>query len=539
MAGRALRTLSWGSRLAPVRFVLSVPSGVSPSKFIERCLESHPEATFRVRLDEGWDDAEWDFLTRCPQLAIIDIAQRNRGATAAAESALRERLRNILFARFARTVLVEDEVRRTGDTPFLPGFGGHTSWDGICGVRDIEQLSFRPGALCIKPARFGSLSALVEIVEHCRTRGIVLYTGYGGELSVGYDQNQCLASLLFPEAPNDLAPPEYYRGGDMSGLPGSPLALPYAPAPGFHYRWGSPPDPWFAGTHPEKKIKRRREELGIEQQVAAAAGAMDFGTYCDLELYEDECRFGARLGSQRRLYAFLGLDMLDVLGYKCAFCDGALRKDEYSLPRHELIRTRREQMGLSREGLEKRLEWRPGTITQGEEDPGYLDGWSGAGSPCIEDIADLATVMDLPIQVLFGVECERCRVSQAKLPRTTGGSVRSVIAALAACLPEDEEAIRGGIHERLDKLAALFLLPALAKWIVSALRAGQGSADFAKAAHALDALESLARAHDDELSALLAVGFLRYLPRPGEPGHDIRDMLGPELRRELERLRRG
>jgi hypothetical protein len=77
--------------------------------------------------------------------------------------------------------------------------------------------------LNIKPSRFGSLRALLDCVERAQAAGIVLYGGGQFELGVGRDQIQALASLLYADGPNDVAPREYH-GEAHAGVPPSPLA---------------------------------------------------------------------------------------------------------------------------------------------------------------------------------------------------------------------------------------------------------------------------------------------------------------------------
>jgi hypothetical protein len=55
---------------------------------------------------------------------------------------------------------------------------------------------------------------------------------YGGgqfELGVGRGQIQALASLFYPDAPNDVAPGAYNEGEPRPGLPRSPLRPPVRP----------------------------------------------------------------------------------------------------------------------------------------------------------------------------------------------------------------------------------------------------------------------------------------------------------------------
>ena len=75
------------------------------------------------------------------------------------------------------------------------------------------------------------LTRLLECIEHCDANGIRLYGGGQFELDIGRRQIQTLASLFYPDGPNDVAPSEYNAGGPRSGLPQSPL--PAASGTGF------------------------------------------------------------------------------------------------------------------------------------------------------------------------------------------------------------------------------------------------------------------------------------------------------------------
>jgi hypothetical protein len=67
-----------------------------------------------------------------------------------------------------------------------------------------------------------SVRALLDCVERARAAGMVLYGGGQFELGVGRDQIQALASLLYADGPNDVAPREYH-GAAHPGVPPSPL----------------------------------------------------------------------------------------------------------------------------------------------------------------------------------------------------------------------------------------------------------------------------------------------------------------------------
>ena len=131
---------------------------------------------------------------------------------------------------------IEDPVITPDTAALLDGHRARVTWDEpVHSVADIETMPWPPGALNIKPARFGSLRALLEAYAYCEQRGIVMYGGGMFELGPGRGQLQYLASLFHPDGPNDLAPPGFNLQSLDPGLPASPLA-PAAHATGF--AWG-------------------------------------------------------------------------------------------------------------------------------------------------------------------------------------------------------------------------------------------------------------------------------------------------------------
>jgi hypothetical protein len=111
----------------------------------------------------------------------------------------------------------------------LRGHEGRMSFDApIHSVADVNALPVQPGWLNIKPSRFGTTERLLECIEHCAANGIQLYGGGQFELGVGRRHIQVLASLFYPDGPNDVAPSEYNLGEPRPGLPQSPLDPPEA-----------------------------------------------------------------------------------------------------------------------------------------------------------------------------------------------------------------------------------------------------------------------------------------------------------------------
>ena len=75
-------------------------------------------------------------------------------------------------------------------------------------------------------ARFGTVRGLLETIEACEEREIKMYGGGQYELGPGRLQIQRLASVFYPEGPNDVAPSAYNEGEPREGLPQSPLPAP-------------------------------------------------------------------------------------------------------------------------------------------------------------------------------------------------------------------------------------------------------------------------------------------------------------------------
>jgi hypothetical protein len=117
----------------------------------------------------------------------------------------------------------------------LAGHEDRVSWDlPITGVESVEAPPFEPAWLNIKPSRFGSVESLLDTIEYCRERDITMYGGGQFELDVGRGQIQALASLFYPDAPNDVAPGAYNDPELPDDLPASPLQPPDEPV-GFAF----------------------------------------------------------------------------------------------------------------------------------------------------------------------------------------------------------------------------------------------------------------------------------------------------------------
>jgi L-alanine-DL-glutamate epimerase-like enolase superfamily enzyme len=124
---------------------------------------------------------------------------------------------------------IEDPAFTDETRPILtaPGVIERLTWDApIHSVADIEDLEFAPRGMNIKPSRFGALSELLAAIEYCDARGIEMYSGGQFELSVGRSHLHAVASVFYPDTPNDAAPVDYHGNDPVEGAPSSPLPVP-------------------------------------------------------------------------------------------------------------------------------------------------------------------------------------------------------------------------------------------------------------------------------------------------------------------------
>jgi len=143
-----------------------------------------------------------------------------------------------LYRRVAETfpeAVIEDPAVTDETRPILESVSDRLSWDApITSVEDIEALPFEPNWLNIKPSRFGTVESLLAAIDYCEDNDISMYGGGQFELGVGRGHIQLLASLFYPETPNDVAPGAYNATDLEENLPTSPLDPPADPV-GF--RW--------------------------------------------------------------------------------------------------------------------------------------------------------------------------------------------------------------------------------------------------------------------------------------------------------------
>jgi hypothetical protein len=210
---------------SPVQFVVSTRLGDPPSaERVRRWLDIDPELAFKLDATPEWSPDLVSELAETSRVRVVDM-KAHYGDSEVNQSPnpdLYRRVRDGL-----PDAVIEDPAYTDETAPILDPASDRISWDApITGVESVEALPFKPRWLNVKPSRFGSVESLFAVLERCERNDVRLYGGGQFELGVGRSQIQLLASLFYPDAPNDVAPRGYNDPDPTSGLPSSPLEPP-------------------------------------------------------------------------------------------------------------------------------------------------------------------------------------------------------------------------------------------------------------------------------------------------------------------------
>ena len=209
-----------GREYRSVRFVVSTRGDAFA------WLDHNPKLELKLDPDENWDRPFMERLAATGRVRVLDFKAYYRGTAVDLEPD--PRLYRTAAELFPEAVL-EDASLEGECGEVLRGEDGRLSFDApIHSVGDVLALPVSPGWLNIKPSRFGTVARLLECIEHCDANSTQMYGGGQFELGVGRRHIQVLASLFYPEGPNDVAPGDYNTGDPRPGLPQSPLPPPAA-----------------------------------------------------------------------------------------------------------------------------------------------------------------------------------------------------------------------------------------------------------------------------------------------------------------------
>ena len=195
----------------PVRFVVSTRAAP------ERWLEVAPELEFKLDAEKDWDRELLRRLRELDRVRVVDLKAYYRGTSV--DLAPDPELYRAV-AEELPDAIIEDAWLEDGCREALAGAEDRLSFDApVHSLADLDGLPLEPRWLNIKPSRFGTVRELLETIEACAERGISMYGGGQYELGPGRLQIQRLASIFYPDGPNDVAPQEYNEGDPREGLP--------------------------------------------------------------------------------------------------------------------------------------------------------------------------------------------------------------------------------------------------------------------------------------------------------------------------------
>jgi L-alanine-DL-glutamate epimerase-like enolase superfamily enzyme len=222
-----------GRQYDPVNFVVSTrlsdPDDETPptADRLARLCDSYGDLSFKLDPTPSWSEALVGDLTDY-DVRVLDLKGLYEGTDVDVETDP-EFYRRVVDG--LPDALVEDPDLTEATRSIFDGREARVTWDvPITGVESIEALPFEPAWLNMKPSRCGTVESVLATIDYCEEHDIDLYGGGQFELGVGRDHIQALASLCYPDGPNDVAPGGYNDPDPDADLPTSPLTPPDAPA---------------------------------------------------------------------------------------------------------------------------------------------------------------------------------------------------------------------------------------------------------------------------------------------------------------------
>ncbi|SRR5581483_2616258 len=221
----------------PVTFVCSTRLGgfgddpaPSTTEPIRRRLAKYPGTRFKLDPENDWTPELIAEIRELAGVDVLDLKGLYSGTPVDVETD--PELYRAVAEAFPEAYL-EDPDLNDDTRPVLEPHAERITWDAnLHSLADVKEHARK--AINSKPSRFGSLAELFAVYEWCEGNGVAIYSGGQGEVGVGREQIQYLASLFHADSPNDCAPSGYNDPSVPDGLPTSPLEPRPAPT-GF--RW--------------------------------------------------------------------------------------------------------------------------------------------------------------------------------------------------------------------------------------------------------------------------------------------------------------
>jgi len=221
----------FGRERSPVRFVVSTPVPDGDTTQVEEILAVNPTCEFAFKPTDGWTTDTLARLAETDAVRVLDLSEQSDGN--GDYQAPNPQLYRRVFETFPDAIvvdpLVSDDVH-----DLLAAYSDRLSLGAsVHSTANLRSTPFEPDWCSITPSRFGTVRSLLETIEYCAERDISMYGGGQCELCVGRGHIQLLASLFYPDAPNEVAPRAYNKPTIRADLHSSPWSHPM-PQPGWN-----------------------------------------------------------------------------------------------------------------------------------------------------------------------------------------------------------------------------------------------------------------------------------------------------------------
>ena len=216
---------AWPKASRPLRFVISRSVRKAAGfDHVERLLRDFPGARFKLDVGPGLGTEE---IARLGELGCVDVADAKASQMAEGPGAEKFAVWLAALAEALPEVRIEDPPLTGGALELLAPIQHRITFDTpVENGLALERWPIRPGAVQVKPARFGQLAKLFEFYAECQREGIELVGGGLFELGPGRRHAGRLAQAIHPSASNDLAPVGFHVAEPDQTLSVAPLTTP-------------------------------------------------------------------------------------------------------------------------------------------------------------------------------------------------------------------------------------------------------------------------------------------------------------------------
>lgn len=207
-----------GEDYSSLRFVASPSMNKTDIEKLRSLRKKVPGLEFKLDVKPDWNEKIISKLYELDAVKIVDFKSHYEGFGREPDFELYNRV-----AEGLPDVILEDPVINEETREAFAGHESNVTWDKpVKSLHSLKNLPFEIDYLNIKPSRFGSFESLFEVIEHCINNEITMYAGGQFELGVGRNQAQAIASVFYPDSPNDISP-KVFNSDEKENLPSSPL----------------------------------------------------------------------------------------------------------------------------------------------------------------------------------------------------------------------------------------------------------------------------------------------------------------------------